>query len=174
MVKKSFDAPEETRSLHKGKRRGRWTWVVPPASEADQKCFKLALFEMSGLAGSAPSMDGFLRRAGRRRDAAPHRMSAALTKIFRQQIPALRDAIQELSQGRTESGFDKLDQFGAIQEIEDDGARLDAICQKHLEAVREKRTSLIVAPTHGECRQIAKAVRATLRKEGGLSPFEQM
>jgi hypothetical protein len=41
----------------------------------------------------------------------------------------LRDAIQELSQGRTESGFDKLDQFGAIQEIEDDGARLDAICQ---------------------------------------------
>ena len=68
MVKKSFDAPEETRSLHKGKRRGRWTWVVPPASEADQKCFKIALFEMSGLAGSAPSMDGFLRRAGRRRD----------------------------------------------------------------------------------------------------------
>ena len=37
-------------------RSSSWTWVVPPASEADQKCFKIALFEMSGLAGSAPSM----------------------------------------------------------------------------------------------------------------------
>jgi hypothetical protein len=85
----------------------------------------------------------------------------------------LRDAVQELSQGRTESGFDKLDQFCAIQEFEDDAARLDAICQTHLEAIREKKSSLIVAPTHGECRQIARAAREILRKEGVLSPIEQ-
>ncbi|MBV8216443.1 MAG: AAA family ATPase [Verrucomicrobia bacterium] len=39
--------------------------------------------------------------------------SAALTRIFRQQVPALRAAIEELSQGKTEEGFDKLDRFGA-------------------------------------------------------------
>jgi ATP-dependent exoDNAse (exonuclease V) alpha subunit len=36
--------------------------------------------------------------------------SAALTKIFRQQIPALRAAIEDLSQGKTEQGFEKLDE----------------------------------------------------------------
>jgi ATP-dependent exoDNAse (exonuclease V) alpha subunit len=44
--------------------------------------------------------------------------SAALNKIFRQQIPALRAAIEDLSQGKTEEGFDKLDEFGVIREIE--------------------------------------------------------
>jgi conjugative relaxase-like TrwC/TraI family protein len=98
---------------------------------------------------------------------------AALTKIFRQQVPALRDAIQDLAQGRTESGFDKLDRFGAIQEIEDNATRLEAIAHKHLEAIREKKTSLVVAPTHGECRALAKAVRETLKKEGLVSGAEQ-
>lgn len=44
---------------------------------------------------------------------------AALTEIFRQQIPALRAAVHDLSQGKSAEGFDKLDKFGAIQEIED-------------------------------------------------------
>ena len=44
---------------------------------------------------------------------------AVLTKIFRQKIAALREAVGELAKGKTESGFDKLDAVGAIQEIED-------------------------------------------------------
>jgi thymidine kinase len=34
---------------------------------------------------------------------------AALTKIYRQQIPGLREAIEDLNKGRTAEGFDKLD-----------------------------------------------------------------
>src|SRR6201987_3464532 len=45
---------------------------------------------------------------------------AALTKIYRQQIPGLREAIEDLSKGRTGDGFDKLDKCGVIQEIADD------------------------------------------------------
>src|SRR5206468_12253592 len=41
---------------------------------------------------------------------------AVLSKIHRQGIPALREAIENLSKGRTREGFDKLDKFGAIQE----------------------------------------------------------
>jgi hypothetical protein len=70
---------------------------------------------------------------------------AALTKIFRQRIPALRDAIQELSRGESDKGFDKLDEFGVIQEIEDQVGRLAAIAEKHVEAIKEKKSSLIVA-----------------------------
>jgi ATP-dependent exoDNAse (exonuclease V) alpha subunit len=98
---------------------------------------------------------------------------ALLTKIFRQKIAVLREAVGELAKGKTESGFDKLDAVGAIQEIEDQAARMEAICQKYLEAARNKKTSLIVAPTHGECRRIASAVRQALKKEGILSQVEQ-
>ena len=93
---------------------------------------------------------------------------AALTKIFRQQIPALKVAVQDLSQGKSAEGFDKLDKFGAIREIEDNAERLSTIVRPHLAAVDLKRTSLVVAPTHAECRVIAEAVRSELKKTGLL------
>ena len=64
----------------------------------------------------------------------PPATSSLLTTIVRQQIEPLRVAIQELSQGRTESGFDQLDQFGALQEIEGKTERLNAIADLHLAA----------------------------------------
>ena len=59
------------------------------------------------------------------------------TKICRQGIPELREAIGDLSNGRTGEGFDKLDKFGAIQEIADDAGRLAAIAEKQIEALKE-------------------------------------
>ena len=50
-----------------------------------------------------------------------------LTKIIRKQIDVSRQAVFDLSLGRTEAGFDKLDNFGAIHEFEDKGERLAAI-----------------------------------------------
>jgi hypothetical protein len=96
----------------------------------------------------------------------------ALTKIFRQQIAALRDAVYDLSAGKTESGFSKLDAFGAIHEVEDNVERLAAIANQHIAAAREGKSSLIVAPTHAECRAISEVVRDRQRKEGFLSGEE--
>jgi conjugative relaxase-like TrwC/TraI family protein len=96
----------------------------------------------------------------------------ALTKIFRQQIAALRDAVCDLSAGKTESGFSKLDAFGAIHEVEGNVVRLDAIANQHMVAVREGKSSLIVAPTHAECRAISEVVRDRQKKEGFLSGEE--
>jgi hypothetical protein len=48
-----------------------------------------------------------------------------------------------------------------------------AIVEKHIEAIKEKKMSLIVAPTHGECRQIAQTVRQAMKSEGLLSLEEQ-
>jgi len=50
-----------------------------------------------------------------------------LTKIYRQRIPELREAIEDLSKGRTGDGFDMLERVGAIHEIADDASRLAAI-----------------------------------------------
>jgi ATP-dependent exoDNAse (exonuclease V) alpha subunit len=100
--------------------------------------------------------------------------SAALTKIFRQQIPALRAAIEDLSQGKTEEGFDKLDELGVIREIEETGERIKAICDLYIGAVRQKQSSLVVAPTHGEGRRIADAMRRELRAQGLIGEAEHI
>jgi conjugative relaxase-like TrwC/TraI family protein len=103
-------------------------------------------------------------------DGAIRRVS--LTQIYRQQVPALRSGIRDLSAGgveRTQKGFDKLDRFAAILEVADPGERLRQIVTKHLEALAAGQTSLIVAPTHAECRRIAREVRAALRQQGKLT-----
>src|SRR5206468_9755821 len=98
--------------------------------------------------------------------------SAALNKIFRQQLPPLRAATEDLSQGKTEEGFDKLDEFGVIREIERTDERIRAICDLYIGALKEKQSSLIVTPTHGEARRIAAAVRKELRAQGLIEENE--
>jgi len=98
---------------------------------------------------------------------------AALSKIFRQHNPALRAAMYALSAGRTEAGFDKLDKFGAIREMEDRQERLEAIAQTHLAAIQEGKSSLIVSPTHSEARAVAGVVRQAMRSEGLLTGEDQ-
>jgi len=98
---------------------------------------------------------------------------AVLTKIYRQRIAELREAIEDLSKGRTGEGFDKLHKFGVIQEIADDTGRLAAIAAKQMEALKAQESSLIIAPTHSECRAIAGAVRQTMKDKGLLSGVEK-
>jgi len=99
---------------------------------------------------------------------------AALTKIIRQQIEALLEAVNDLSLGQSESGFRRLEEFGAIQELEDHSERLKALSERHLEAVKAAKTSLIVSPTHAEARIVADAVRQELRAAGVISAEEQI
>jgi conjugative relaxase-like TrwC/TraI family protein len=97
---------------------------------------------------------------------------ARLTKIVRQKIETLREAVSDLSQGRAAEGFDKLRMYGALGEFRDKSERLKAIAQMHLTARKEGKSSLIVAPTHAECRAIANAVRHQQKKEGDLGERE--
>jgi ATP-dependent exoDNAse (exonuclease V) alpha subunit len=100
---------------------------------------------------------------------------AVLTKIYRQRIPELREAIEDLSKGtvqKTAEGFDKLDKFGVIHEFDDDQVRLRTIADKQIEAWEAKRSSLVIAPTHTECRAVADVVREAMRKRGLLSGDE--
>jgi conjugative relaxase-like TrwC/TraI family protein len=98
---------------------------------------------------------------------------AALTRIFRQQIATLREAVNDLAAGQTERGFGRLEEFGAIQELEDHSDRLKALSEKHLEALMMGKTSMVVSPTHAEGRIVAEAVRADLRGLGLLGVEER-
>ena len=101
-------------------------------------------------------------------------VQAALTKIFRQQIAQLREAIAELAAGRTEQGFTKLDEYGAVLEEGDKEKRLATITEKHLEAIAGGNTALIVSPTHGDARVVAEAVRQGMRCRGLIGTEERV
>jgi conjugative relaxase-like TrwC/TraI family protein len=99
---------------------------------------------------------------------------AALTKIFRQQIAALREAVNDLSAGRPERGFRRLEESGVIQEIEEDSERLEELAKKHLDAVRSGKTSMIVSPTHAEARVVASGVRREMKAAGFIGAEESV
>jgi hypothetical protein len=65
-----------------------------------------------------------------------------------------------------------LEAAGVVHEVEDPDERLEAIASQHLAAVREGASSLIVAPTHAECRAIAARVREFQKAVCLLSPEE--
>jgi hypothetical protein len=70
----------------------------------------MAAWKRSGIKRENATGYGF--RPGCRKT---ERLAECAAKIFRQQVPALRDAVYELSQGRTETGFDKLDKLGQLR-----------------------------------------------------------
>ena len=69
---------------------------------------------------------------------------AELTEIQRQKDPALRSAVHALSTGEIGRGFEILDKAGRITEIEDDSECDFVLVQKHLEALAQGQSSLVV------------------------------
>jgi hypothetical protein len=63
-----------------------------------------------------------------------------------------------------------LEAAGVIHEVEDPDERLEAIASRHLAAIREGASSLVVAPTHAECRAIAARVRELQKAVFLVSP----
>ena len=92
---------------------------------------------------------------------------------IRRQSGRYREAVDMLSRGDTLGGFNALDSLGWIQEVED-GERESKLAADYLSAITDKKSVLIVSPTHAEGRQITKAVRETLRANGLLGTDEQL
>jgi hypothetical protein len=98
----------------------------------------------------------------------PHR----LTKILRQESPEYRAAAKLLSEGESLQGFDALDRLEWVKELGDED-RYRSIAAEYRQALDEKKTVLVVSPTHAEAARITGAIRAELRKAGRLSADEQ-
>lgn len=96
-----------------------------------------------------------------------------LTEIKRQEDAEYRAAATLLSQGETLAGFDLLGQKGWIREIASDAERAQAIAAEYRQAVEEKKSVLVVSPTHREAAQITAAIRSELRAAGRLGEEER-
>ena len=96
-----------------------------------------------------------------------------LTEILRQENPEYRAAAKLLSEGKTVEGFDAIDAMGRIEEIADDADRYRHIAADYLQALDDRKSVLVVSPTHAEARSITAAIRSGAaggRAAGGGGP----
>lgn len=96
---------------------------------------------------------------------------ASVNKIVRQKNEPYRRAVEDLAQGNTLKGFEKLDKMGSVKEIEDSDQCQDEIAGAYLETVKNGKSALIVSPTHAEGQALSEIVRQKL-KENGLIKAE--
>ena len=112
---------------------------------------------------------------------------AELSEVRRQAVnPAYRAAAEALAAGRLLEALGKLDQMGAVVEIDDPTARRVRMVEEWHAAAQETKvvrtkagaqgqtkTSLMVAPTWAEIDALNAHARERLRKEGKISGEDQ-
>lgn len=74
-----------------------------------------------------------------------------------------KQAVQALSDGRTEDGFAELLKLGWVKEV-GVGERYKEMAAEYVQSAREGVETLVVSPTHGEGERITKAIRQGLRE----------
>lgn len=88
-------------------------------------------------------------------------------KEIQRQKGEYRQAIEALSDGRTDEGFRRLDHLGWVKEVcEPD--RYQALARDYVETVAEGKSALVVSPTHREGEWITDEIRSRLKRIGRL------
>lgn len=97
--------------------------------------------------------------------------AAEVNKIYRQKNSEYREAVEELAKGNVRGGFDKLDNIGSIMEV-DSMNPTEQIVADYMKAVKEKKSALVVSPTHEQGEAVTKAIRQKLREMKKLGKSE--
>lgn len=93
--------------------------------------------------------------------------TSILDKIMRQRDPDLLKAVEHLSRpNETGIGVKMLQDQGRVHQIDDQGARINAIADLY---VKTPQSTIIVSPDNASRREINSAVRAQLQSSGSVS-----
>ena len=88
--------------------------------------------------------------------------AAEIKTIRRQTDLTYRQAVMALRHGNVESGFARLDRLGAVREVPAD-ERYQSLAADYLQAVQDRKTALVVSPTHAEGVRVTEKIRAELK-----------
>ena len=101
---------------------------------------------------------------------------AELTTVYRQKNTEYKKAVEAISTGdpdRIASGFDHLQSMGAIVECDDD-TRYERLARDYVETVsRERKSALVVSPTHREGASVTAQIRMQLKDSGIIETNER-
>lgn len=95
---------------------------------------------------------------------------AEIREIQRQK-GAYKQAVQALSEGRTEDAFRQLDKLGWVKEVNETD-RYKALAEDYVATIAEGKTALVVSPTHREGEWITDEIRSQLKRLGRLAGGE--
>ncbi len=83
-----------------------------------------------------------------------------------------KQAVQALSEGRTEAGFRQLDKLGWVREVSQSD-RYRALAEDYVAAAESGKSALVVSPTHLEGDRITGEIRSRLKAIGRLGRDER-
>lgn len=81
---------------------------------------------------------------------------------------AYKEAVHELSQGRTLAGYEKLDKLGFVEEVPET-ERYRKLAEDYVGVIKSGRSALVVSPTHAEGAQVTSEIRGQLKDHGALA-----
>ncbi|GAB3967729.1 hypothetical protein GCM10028806_10550 [Spirosoma terrae] len=102
-----------------------------------------------------------------------------VNEVVRQQnAKAYKTAMEHISKGAFEKGYEQLDKAGSIREIQDKDQRVKEIALEYLQGISERKGKgfkevLVVAPTHKEGEMVTDQIRETLRGAGRIGKEDQ-
>lgn len=98
---------------------------------------------------------------------------ASVNKILRQRAnPEYKKAIDLLAAGKTRLGFEKLNKMNAVIEIEEVEKRHQKIALNYIQSIKDRRSALVICPTHAEGEMITKAIRNEMKEYGRIGNRE--
>lgn len=97
--------------------------------------------------------------------------AAEVSKIYRQKTFHYKSAVEDLSKGKVASAFGRLENMGAIQEV-DPLKPNDDLVKDYIALIKKGRSALVVSPTHKQGDEVTTAIRAKMKREGLLGKKE--
>ena len=97
--------------------------------------------------------------------------TAEISKIYRQKNIDYKLAVEDLSVGNVQGAFEKLDAMGAIKEI-DPKNPYESLVNDYLDAVKNKKTALVISPTRKQSDEVTEALRKKMKSSGMLGKKE--
>lgn len=93
--------------------------------------------------------------------------TAEISKIYRQRNKDYKEAVENLSVGDVLSAFEKLEDMGAIKEI-DRLKPYEELAQDYMDTIKGKKTALVISPTHQQADEATDAIRKKMKASGML------
>lgn len=98
--------------------------------------------------------------------------TSEVNQIKRQEDIHYREAVRDLARGQVRTGFEKLYMMGSITEIDNLNPNVELV-QDYVKAIENKRTALVVSPTHAQGEKVTNDIRKALQQKKIISKRER-
>jgi len=98
--------------------------------------------------------------------------TAEVSRIYRQTNQSYKQAVEDLSQGNVKSGYSKLDEMGAIEQV-DALSPNEKLVADYIDTIKRSKTAIVISPTHQHGKDVTEAIRDRLKENGLIGSDEK-